>query len=377
MAAWTHDETDWIAANPGASYEAFRGAGFASRTYDAYRVKTQSVRRTGLGLTAAHVPPATAPRRSEWVPWDVPPAEGVAADLDDELGSALLDVIRAKEVVGDLVAPTDVVNFAPDDALPFAVAFTGDWHLGAAGVDVDRLVADLTDLAGAEGCWVVGMGDYLEGVNLHVKAASSLYSGAVNDGDGQEALFLRVASIVPAGKWLALVAGNHDEWLLRHGGLSRVSRIGRTLGVTTFPQGGGTIRVCSLDDDAEVLGEWRVGVAHTHRGRSTINTTNEQRRMFDSWPAWENCDVLVVGHLHYPEVHRTPRKGRLVSYVRSGTYKLRDAYARDHNFAPMAGVPVAIFRPDGPTPLVFDSHHDALPVLAAMRRHYVERREAA
>lgn len=359
---WTAEENAFLEAHP-TDY-----AAFCDRFGDGRRTRTGwHQKRKELGLLEAAPPPpsATAPRRT---------VEHVAADPlpdpeIDELGDALLELVRARNGVGDLTAPADRVRFRAADGLPFALAFTGDWHLGAGGVDVDRLIADLGRLAGEPGVWLVGMGDYVEGVNIHVKAVSSLYGGAVNDGDGQEALFRRMARL-GGDRWLALVAGNHDEWLARHGGLSRVARLARDLGVTPFPQGGGT-----LDVGFEGGAAWNVAVAHTHRGRSQINTTNEHRRMYDahndvwgehSWEGMSRPALLVTAHLHYPEHHVTPRNGRLVHYLRSGTYKLRDGYARDGGFTPMAGVPVAVFRPDR-EPLVFVDHHDALPVLAALR----------
>src|SRR5690606_7724957 len=213
--------------------------------------------------------------------------------------------------------------FAPDDGLPVGIAFTGDWHLGASGVDTNRLQDDLRTIGQTEGLYGIGMGDYVEGVSIYTKAVSAMYSGLFNDGDLQEMAFLLRARDAD-GKWLALISGNHDEWLRRAGGLSRVSRMLKQLGLNGnrpphFHQGGGTVF-------AHVGGQrYVIAVVHNAKGNSQLNTSNAQRRTFDSFPTWENCDVICCGHLHYNDLHIQTRKGQRCVYLRSGTAKVKDS----------------------------------------------------
>ena len=228
---------------------------------------------------------------------------------------------------------------APDDGLPVAIAYTGDWHCGASGVRYDLLRRDLDLIRDTDGLWAVGMGDWLEGVNIGTKAASALYSGLFNDGGFQEVYVVKRAEAL-RGKWLAILSGNHDEWIYRAAGITRMDQFATQLGAPHFSQGGGTI-FASVGMQRYVL-----GVRHNVAGNSRLNTTNAQRRAFDDWPEWENCHAICVAHLHYNDLHVQPRRGARCVYLRSGTYKTVDGYARDNGFSPEWGVPLTILLPD-------------------------------
>jgi hypothetical protein len=252
--------------------------------------------------------------------------------------SLLEDANAAKRVLSPTQESTEFT--APDPHLPVAIAFTGDWHCGAGGVRYDWLRRDLELIRDTEGVYAVGMGDWLEGVLTTTKASSALYSGLFNDGGSQEVYVVK-RSRIAAGKWLAILSGNHDEWIYRSAGITRMDQLAGELGAPHFSQGGGTI-FASVGDQRYV-----VGVRHNVAGNSRLNTTNAQRRAFDDWPEWDNCDLICVGHLHYNDLHIQPRRGgnRCV-YLRSGTYKVIDGYARDNGFTPEWGVPLAILLPD-------------------------------
>lgn len=253
----------------------------------------------------------------------------------------LFDLIKQADALKHDLSPTqESTDFhAPDDGLPIGIAYSGDWHLGATGVAYDRLETDLKTIGATPGAYVVGMGDYTEGVTLAAKAASSLFSGAFNARELQDWLVRDYADHA-RGKWLAWVAGNHDEWMMQATGYSLTDKQARYLGAPYFSQGGGTIFV---HVGAE---RYVVAVTHNAKGNSRLNTTNAQRRTYDEWPLWENCDCIVCGHLHYNDQHTQTRKGGRCVYLRSGTAKLHDAYAADHGFKPEYGIPLAVFYPD-------------------------------
>lgn len=299
----------------------------------------------------------------------------VVAEPDDEQYEALF---RLFEDVGEAIAalsPTqDSTEFhAPDDGLPIGIVYTGDWHLGASGVDSTRLRADLQRIGQTEGLYPVGMGDYLEGVGIYNKAASALYGGLFNDGDLQEiAVLLRMRDA--EGKWLAWVEGNHDAWMKRASGLSRMQRLAKQLGVNGqrpphFCQGGGTI-FAHVGNQRYVI-----AVTHNAKGNSQLNTSNAQRRTYDSWPQWENCDVIVCGHLHYNDLHIATRKGGRCVYLRSGTAKTKDGYAADNGFMPEYGIPLTILLPDEKRVIPFrgDDLVRGVEYLGWLRERYKEK----
>jgi hypothetical protein len=323
---WPDGTDAWIAANPNATYDDCVAAGYCvDRTEQAWYSKKHKEKGRRLMLVADVIVGEQTVKE--------PPS-----DAECEEYFALLEA--ADEIKGNLAPTQDSTEFhAPDDGLPIGIAMTGDWHAGSGGVAYGRLKRDLETIRDTPGLYAVGMGDFLEGVNTEVKARSALYGGLFNDGGWQERMVLLRAKIAQ-GKWLAIMAGNHDEWQYKTAGITRTDQLARELGAPYFCQGGGTIFAH--------VGAHRYVVAVTHnaKGNSKLNTTNAQRRTFDDWPQWDNCDVIACGHLHFNDLQVATRKSGRCIYLRSGTYKLRDGYAADNGFTPEWGVPIAILLPD-------------------------------
>jgi UDP-2,3-diacylglucosamine pyrophosphatase LpxH len=343
---WPAEIDAWLIANPEAAYPEFRAA-FPSETRS-YQAWFQH--RTGL-LGAGRPKPrrGLAVRRAMALPEtrEIVGYQTVVEDAPDELYERLFALTEETDSVLAQLAPTqESTEWEPADEIPLPVwvGMTGDWHLGQRGVWSERLLEDLTTVRATPGAYLIGMGDYVEGVNIHSKAVPALYSGLLNDGNLQDMYaLLRMARA--AGKWVAFVKGNHDDWMTRAAGVSRVDRLIERLGQRgqrppLFCQGGGTVF-------ATVGGQrYVIAVTHNAKGNSQLNTSNAQRRTFDAWPQWENCDVICCGHLHYNDLHVPPRKGGRCVYLRSGTYKIRDGYAADNGFTPEYGVPGVILYPD-------------------------------
>ena len=371
---WPDEHAAWFPKNPNGTFWDFTNEYGSVRSFESWRQK----RREMLGPDAP-VAKRGAQTRSALPMLDpvadvVIGTQTVVDDPPDELFDQLFDILEDLDDTLEALSPTQDTTdfFAPDDGLPIGIAFTGDWHLGASGVDKRQLRSDLDLIGATPGLYAVGMGDLVEGVNIHTKAVGAMYGGVLNDGNLQERWALRQLSRA-RGKWLALVSGNHDEWMKRASGVSRLDRLAQQLGARGqrpphFCQGGGTIFAH--------VGTQRYVVAVTHnaKGNSRLNTSNAQRVTFDSWPQWENCDCIVCGHLHYPDLHRAYRKGGFCAYLRSGTYKLRDGYAADHGFKSAHGVPVAILYPEEKRIKAWegDDFEGAVRFLATERQRYAK-----
>lgn len=257
----------------------------------------------------------------------------------DDWESYFTTLIEADEQSRYLGSSQDTTEWTPLIPGPVAIAFTGDWHCGAKGVEYGKLNETLDTIRETDGLYAVGMGDYAEGVSIHSKAAPALYTGLFNSGDEQER-YVKMRFDRAWGKWIAIISGNHDEWLYKHAGLTRMSRIAADLEIPHFGEGGGTI-YANVGD-----ARYAIGVRHNAPGNSRLNTTNSQRRMFDDWPQWDNLHVAVIAHLHHNDLHIASRKGQRCVYLRSGTNKVHDAYAKAGGFTPEWGVPLVILYPD-------------------------------
>jgi hypothetical protein len=285
---------------------------------------------------------------------------------DEEWEDYFASLIDADEQSAGLSSSQDTTEWHAPDALPVGIALTGDWHCGSRGVLYRKLDDTLDCIRETPGLFAIGMGDYHEGVGIHSKAAPALYSGLFNSGDEQER-YVRMRLQRARGKWLALLSGNHDEWCYRHAGLTRVVGMAQEIGVPHFGEGGGTVYV-------HVGGaRWAIGVRHNHAGNSRLNTTNSQRRMFDEWPQWDNLHVAAIAHFHFNDLAISSRKGERVVYIRAGTSKVHDPYAKAGGFTPEWGTPLVVCYPDRP-PIAFrgDDFADGVRFLAAERLRYAD-----
>jgi hypothetical protein len=251
------------------------------------------------------------------------------------------------EAKGSLIPQQAQTTFTPDDKdMPIAIAFTGDWHLGAAGVLYGQLRRDMEVIADTPGLYAIGLGDYKENVKPQMKPGNALYANIMNEPGLQSRMALHRAEIA-RGKWLVIADGNHDAWDYSVAGISSTPQLAQHLGVPFFGEGGGTVFV-------EMAGvRYAIGVKHNNTGNSRLNTTNAQRRAFDEWPNWENIDVICLAHFHFNDLQKVPRKGGACVYLRSGTYKAafspggitRDGYAAKFGYTPEYGVPIVILLP--------------------------------
>jgi hypothetical protein len=378
---WTEQEIDAL-KEPGMTGQLFHQR-FPHRTIVSAIQKAQ-----GLGITVYRYTPALAPAPPETPPETPPeaPAETLDSpeiDLDamleladrftfdgeptpDQLDELIEAMIEMDSALSGFSPVRDLVAFTPPDpSLPVGIVFTGDWHVGAGGVELDRLRRDLTTIGQTDGLYAVGMGDMIEGVGVANKAAAAMYSGIVNKSDVQIATAVHLARLC-GEKWLAITGGNHDAFSYRATGIERAHLIAKRLAAPFFSEGGGTIKVTMAN------AEYTIGVRHNGKGNSQINTTNAQRRTFDEWPNWENVDVICLAHLHFNDLHVPPRKGGQCVYLRSGTAKTRDSYARDKGYTPEYGMPVVILMPDQKVILPFrgDLFHHALRSLEWERARY-------
>lgn len=227
-----------------------------------------------------------------------------------------------------------------DDNRPVGVCVVSDVHAGARGVRYDLFRRDLDLIASTPGLYVIFNGDLIEAVMPQAKNGTALFSGLFNSPDEQAAyILLRLSREDLRGKILAIAEGNHDHAITRWAGVEKLSGIARTLAVPYFSEAGGKIAV-------EVGNQRYVIYArHQHPGVSQISPSNSSRRAWQEFPDFENADVVVLSHLHFPDTHVTPRKGRDVVWFRSGTYKTSDSWAESRGYTPAYGVPMVVFSP--------------------------------
>ena len=136
------------------------------------------------------------------------PPEGLPddpADWDETHALAFADhMAKARQIAAGIAPSQNVARWTFADGLPIAVAFVGDFHVGNSGTEWDRLKETLKTIGDTEGMYVIGMGDYAEGITgMMGKLSTALHSiGSFPDRRVQQ---LAITGITKQckGKWLA------------------------------------------------------------------------------------------------------------------------------------------------------------------------------
>lgn len=222
---------------------------------------------------------------------------------------------------------------------PIGIAFLSDVHVGGGGVDLARFRADVGTISRTPNLYAVFNGDLLENTKPQLKSATALYSAQFANPKEQYGYALSRMALC-RDKWLVINQGNHDQFDFRVAGIDRLEMLAHQLGVPYRTEAGATIKLTVGEQPYVIVAK------HDHKGKSQLNKSNSQRRLWDEWPhEWENADVVALAHLHEPLVEHVMRKGREVVYLRSGSYKVVDAWAESGGYKPAYGVPVVIFWP--------------------------------
>jgi len=179
----------------------------------------------------------------------------------------------------------------------------------------------------------------------------------------QQRLFAATVRRYFREKAIAWVLGNHDHWTDRTTGLHPVMEIARETGRPYLHHGG--VLHLSLSATRRQSVTYKVVVRHSFPGRSAINTTNNQRRL---WEAVAGADVVVLGHLHFVDLQHTPRGGADTVWLRSGTYKADDDYVQQRIGLPVdPRMPMVVFWPTEKRMVPFLDFRQGIEYLAFLR----------
>lgn len=326
-------EDEFLAAYPDRTLLGLRNAlqrMVPGESYTNFRVRQAAERGA---MHAARVEAARAPGMPEELPEDPAALE--------RLFAAYQEVVTASsELAG---GPTKRLDWRPPGTLPVGIALMSDIHAGAV-IDYERFEADLKAIADPanDGLFVVINGDLTENTKPQGKSGSALY-GALFGAPGLQLAYIATRLEWVRHKLLAIVEGNHDGFDGRWAGIDRLPDLAKHLGCEYFTETGGSVF-------AHVGSQtYHLVIRHNHKGSgSVLNKGNSARRLFDEWPwASEHADVIALAHIHEPHLEQTMRRGEVVTYVRSGTYKVRgDEWAENNGWKPSYGVPVVVLFPD-------------------------------
>lgn len=245
------------------------------------------------------------------------------------------------------------------DSGPICFAFAADLHLGDHGTNYPRVFDEADIIAKTPGMFVVTVGDMVNNFVIgKLRQARDESRIAISDEWVLTRRYLN--SIAP--KWLAAVAGNHDNWTNLLAGIDYFRDVAASIKPNLIYD----------SDDARIMVkvadvEYPIRIRHQWRGSSIYNPTHGIERAFTA----DHDFTLGVGaHTHVSGVARSfNASGENGLAVLCGSYKRFDMYAHRLGFPkPNRSTAVAvIFEPYAKTMIGCDNLEAAARI---MRGYY-------
>lgn len=245
-----------------------------------------------------------------------------------------------------------------DEDKPIGVAFWGDWHIGARGVDYEEFDRQRKAINETDGLYFVGMGDYKDNQNALVHASGTTEQTIV---PGMQDLLVKSFFIELKEKALAIIRGCHDDWDKKTSDKDFIQTLcSKEVAdcVNLWHGGGINIKLGSV--------EYKIRARHKYKNESSLNTTNSQRNMLNDFGP---CDVIALAHKHYSDLQMLKRMGQDVIYMRSGTNKVYDEYGQKlAGYVGQCAMPIIVIYPDKKCVVPFKDYEKGIRFLQAERR---------
>jgi len=224
------------------------------------------------------------------------------------------------------------VDLTIDDDRPVGIAFPSDWHIGDIGTDHELLQEHCAVLADTDGMNTIVGGDAVNNF-IHPKITDAARADLPPDMQYRWA-----ASLFKILKPLAVNYGNHDQWTEQFAGINALADIA-TQQAAICTASGAEMR---LRIGSQTYIAYR---QHRYRYGSSFNLTHTVKRLWEMGPC--DFDIGIVDHQHVPAIEMFYKHARPKVAIRAGTYKTRDAWARDKGFyGARIGVPIVFLWPD-------------------------------
>ena len=231
-----------------------------------------------------------------------------------------LTEIQAIVEDGEIVQEEGTYNVPLDDTrVEYAIGFCfSDAHIGSYTTDHQLIVKIIDDLMSTPNSFLVDAGDtFNNGIwgGLGYEDTIPPYMQAFTVEDMMREV---------GDKWGATVLGNHTEWMFSDAGQKPEAIFARNVKGPIFPGMG----LLHLEAGKQ---KYDIAMSHTYWGKSKKNVTNCCVNLRQN--EYPDADVFIIGHEHINAYGREMVDGRDRHYIRPGTAKTKDRYARIHGIA--------------------------------------------
>lgn len=314
----------------------------AKKRIDRYR------RRVANAATRNDQPKATA----------APDEVLVGADRFESLQKIFDSLIETQAALKGADTTKPIIELELPETKPSLIVFPSDLHIGGVGTDHALMRSDFQLIASTPGAYAFCLGDHTDNYNPvhHPTGMLQTVAGPQLQWDLCEMVMRFLGDKLKGG-----VEGNHDRFSGK-AGLTPCTTMYRNLGVDYLGPGGRVFVTLGSQ-------KYRLELRHDFPFNSNMNTTNSQRRLSE---ITYGADVVALGHRHFSDLQHVWRYGVEQVWLRSATYKTRDAWAEGQDlqfgYAPVPpDMTAVIVWPDKKKVLPFRNFHDAVVHLRAIR----------
>lgn len=238
---------------------------------------------------------------------------------------------------------------------PIGIVFASDLHLGGRGVDHRAIYEFLEVFASSPWLYCYLGGDVVDNFVITKLAHVGRDTQAIPPFAQWEIARDVIERLLATGGLLCVGSGNHDAWTAKVAGLSGHLAILRDMPVIYTDEGG------YLDLR---VGEQRYTIFRKHRPAmsSRYNPGHSARQALRFGERL--ADIVVVEHQHTPNIEIGRMFGEERVFVRTGSFKVHDAHAREFGFTDGGiGTPAIVLDPGERRMIPFSRVEDAAAFL--------------
>lgn len=321
MTLWTKEEDEIVIKYYGVSPVSSWSNLLPSRSYDAIISRAQR-----LGLSS----PLNVAKSPSPVFEELP--DGMN-DMDfDELWEA---VHAFQKSVMCLSTRKDSVNIKLDTDSPIGICFVADLHIGAVSTPYGVVRERFDTMASYPWLYPIGAGDKIDNY-LPGKHPQGMFE-VMFPPELQKELVINLYSKMK-GRWLGVVEGCHDDFSHQTDDFDFNKYMAHELSCANLGFGG-EIKLKVGDITYNIV------VRHKYRYNSSLNYTHTCKRLRER--QYPMADIVCVAHNHVTTLEHMAHNDKDRIYIRPGTMKHPDRYARSIGFTGSDEcLPVVILHPD-------------------------------
>jgi hypothetical protein len=210
----------------------------------------------------------------------------------------------------------------PVDSGGILIVCMSDLHVGNRYTNMEMLKNDVKDISETPGVYAFIVGDLLDVAGVKSTPHKNLSLDQVMPFKKAKE-FVKKMYEVFGDKVLATTSGCHGAWSYNDTGEYYEEEFVQLTDTKVFLEHGGTLAI-QLGDQT-----YRIFMSHKVRGNSKLNPT---RGLFRLHEQGLDFDVGIGAHHHEQAALTLPRRGKLITCIKCGTYKLLDNFANKVGF---------------------------------------------